>query len=91
MNPNRDDPNYGDELRGSCPACGCDEECFLMEDDGDVVCKCGEMIQEGEGLTECGYWRLDGRLGAKMGHKCGKCDTCCDEGDRQYMAWKEGE
>ena len=89
MNP--DHPNYGDDRRGSCPSCGCDEGCFLMEyDEGDIVCECGEMIQEGTRYTQCGYWTLNGRLGAKMGQKCGKCDTCCDEGDRKYMAWKDG-
>ena len=89
MNP--DHPNYGDELRGSCSQCGCDEELFVLEDDGDVVCRCGELVTEGGGLTQCGYWRLEGRLGAGMGRKCGACDSCCDEGDSKYMAWKEGE
>ena len=45
MNP--DHPNYGDELRGSCSQCGCDEELFVLEDDGDVVCRCGELVTEG--------------------------------------------
>jgi hypothetical protein len=46
---------------------------------------------EGEDYTECSYWQLRRESPSVIGYKCGRCDTCCDEGDRLLQARKDGE
>jgi hypothetical protein len=49
--------------------------------------------QEQDIGCECEYWVLRDKswypLKPTHGYKCGRCDTCCDEGDEILMRRKE--
>ncbi len=51
------------------------------------------LEQEQDIGSECAYWVLRResryRILPTHGYKCGRCDTCCDEGDEQLMRRKE--
>jgi hypothetical protein len=50
-----------------------------------------EILRDDFGLwlsdqpTQCAYWTN------RRGYKCGRCDACCDEGDRILQARKDGD
>ncbi len=53
-----------------------------------------EMNTLPDDYTECNYWvRRAQALDSSMikSPKCGRCDTCCDEGDAILLARKEGD
>ncbi len=61
--------------------------------EGELVIK-QETSDADPDYTECDYWiRRAQAFDPSMikGHKCGRCDTCCDEGDAILLARKEGD